>query len=180
MKKRAIAITLCAFALTGCAQASDAPRHSPQPTPTSTPRLVLSTAKPVVSTPRPTSRISTATGTPYVGMYVSSPPSSWTWQGTDNRTVKDKAGNKVSTQKYRYDTDNNSYTIWVNKENVVVKVNSTRDSSTTSPSPRKKKKPASTPNLSGFSDPEDFYYWYYDDFYDYEEAEDWYYAHGGK
>lgn len=177
--KRVIAITMCALALSGCTYIDNAPRETAQPTPTNTRYQVISTPKPTVSTPKPTSRISTATGTPYVGMYVPSPPSSWSWQGTVNKTVKDRAGNKISTQKYRYDTDNNSYTIWVDKKDNVVKVNSTR-SDTTSPSPSKEKKPVSTPKVSGFSDPEDFYYWYYDDFYDFEEAEDWYYAHGGK
>ncbi len=31
-----------------------------------------------------------------------------------------------------------------------------------------------------YSDPEEFYYWHMDDFYDYEEAEEYYYSHGGK
>ena len=34
--------------------------------------------------------------------------------------------------------------------------------------------------IEDFTDPEDFYDWYYDDFVDYEEAEDYYYEHGGK
>ena len=33
------------------------------------------------------------------------------------------------------------------------------------------------PSTEGFYDPEDFYYEYYDDFYDYEDAEDYYYDH---
>lgn len=38
-----------------------------------------------------------------------------------------------------------------------------------------------TPSLdvSGYYDPEDFYDWYYDDFGDFEEAEEYYYEHGG-
>ncbi len=35
------------------------------------------------------------------------------------------------------------------------------------------------PGVDEFSDPEDFYDWYADDFYDYEDAEDYYYGHGG-
>ena len=132
--RRMVLLSLCAFALSGCAYTNNAPRETAQQTPTRTPAPVVSTPKPTVSTPKPTSRISTATGTPYVGMYVPSPPSSWTWQGTDNKTVKDRAGNKISAQKYRYDTDNNSYTIWVDKKDTVVKVNATRDG-TASPSP---------------------------------------------
>ena len=36
-----------------------------------------------------------------------------------------------------------------------------------------------SPSVDGFSNPEDFYDWYYDDFFDYYEAEDYYYSHGG-
>lgn len=36
------------------------------------------------------------------------------------------------------------------------------------------------PSVEGFSDPEDFYEWYWDDFFDYYDAEDYYYKHGGK
>lgn len=36
-----------------------------------------------------------------------------------------------------------------------------------------------SPDVSGYYDPEDFYEWYYDDFSDYEEAEEYYYEHGG-
>lgn len=38
---------------------------------------------------------------------------------------------------------------------------------------------SSAPDVSGFSSPEDFYDWYYDEFFDYYEAEDYYYSHGG-
>ena len=176
---RLIQLSLCAFALSGCAYTNNVPRETAQPTPTRTLAPVVNTPKPTVSPPKPTPRKSSTTSAPYVGMYVPSRPAGWAWQGTDNTSVKDKSGNTVKTNKYRYDTDNNSYTIWVDKKDTVVKVNATRDG-TASPGPRPSKKPVSTPNLGGFSDPEDFYYWYYDDFYDFEEAEDWYYAHGGK
>lgn len=36
------------------------------------------------------------------------------------------------------------------------------------------------PSVDGFSNPEDFYDWYWDDFFDFEDAEDYYYSHGGK
>lgn len=36
------------------------------------------------------------------------------------------------------------------------------------------------PSVHGFSNPEDFYDWYWDDFFDFEDAEDYYYSHGGK
>ena len=34
--------------------------------------------------------------------------------------------------------------------------------------------------VDDFTDPEDFYDWYWDDFVDYEEAEEYYYNHGGR
>lgn len=37
-----------------------------------------------------------------------------------------------------------------------------------------------SPDTKYFVDPEDFYDYYYDDFLDYEEAEDYYYSHGGR
>ena len=36
------------------------------------------------------------------------------------------------------------------------------------------------PVVDDFTNPEDFYDWCYDDFFDYEEAEDYYYSHGGE
>lgn len=36
------------------------------------------------------------------------------------------------------------------------------------------------PRVAEFSHPDDFYEWYYDDFFDFEEAEDYYYSHGGE
>lgn len=36
------------------------------------------------------------------------------------------------------------------------------------------------PSVDDFSNPEDFYDWYWDDFIDYYDAEDYYYEHGGK
>ncbi|MBQ7623924.1 MAG: hypothetical protein IJS65_01440, partial [Clostridia bacterium] len=47
--------------------------------------------------------------------------------------------------------------------------------------PRKSDGDASSePTVEGFTDPDDFYYWYRDDFFDFEEAENYYYSHGGK
>ena len=49
-------------------------------------------------------------------------------------------------------------------------------------STKKKKQTFSSndPVVGDFTNPEDFYDWYYDDFFDYEEAEDYYYSHGGE
>lgn len=47
--------------------------------------------------------------------------------------------------------------------------------------PQSSTKPANNkPSVDGFSDPEDFYDWYWDDFFDYEDAEDYYYSHRKK
>jgi len=48
------------------------------------------------------------------------------------------------------------------------------------PSGGKKSGGAYYPDVSGYSDPEEFYYWHPDDFYDFEDAEDYYYEHGGE
>ena len=55
-------------------------------------------------------------------------------------------------------------------------------SPSTSTSANKKKQTFSSndPVVGDFTNPEDFYDWYYDDFFDYEEAEDNYYSHGGE
>lgn len=39
---------------------------------------------------------------------------------------------------------------------------------------------SSGPNVGDFVHPDDFYDWYRDDFVDFEEAEDYYYSHGGR
>lgn len=58
---------------------------------------------------------------------------------------------------------------------------SSRPSATPKLSTRSTKKSGSSGlNASDYYHPDDFYYDYYDDFYDYEEAEDYYYSHGGK
>ena len=36
------------------------------------------------------------------------------------------------------------------------------------------------PSVDEYSDPEEFYYWNIDIFYDYVDAEEYYYSHGGR
>ena len=131
------------------------PSLMPKPTPRAT------------STPMPT--------VPYVGMYVSYVPSKWIWQGTDNLTVKDTAGNKVRTIKYHYDDLPKQYTIWVSEAtNRVVKVSITDPTASAKRSSSTKKKSSSDPyGAKDYAHPDDFYYDYYDDFWDYEDAEDY-------
>ena len=116
---------------------------------------------------------------PYVGMYVSKAPSKWQWQGTDNLTVRDTAGNGVRTIKYRFDDPPKIYTIWVRESNdTVVKVSVTDPTAATKPKNSTKKKSASDPyQAKDYAHPDDFYYDYYDDFWDYEDAEDYWEKH---
>ncbi len=132
------------------------------------------------STPRPSPRQSPKAKQPprepYVGMAVrSSEKEAWEYRGTDNLAVK---GEKTTA--YHYDTDTRSYDIWVDEYGIVVKVSLTERGGKSSSSSGKKKNTAPALNTSDFVSPEDFYDWYRDDFYDYEEAEDYYYSHGGK
>ena len=132
---------------------------TPQPTPRTTP------------TPMPS--------VPYVGMYVSYVPSKWTWQGTDNLTVKDAAGNGIRTIKYRYDAPPKIYVIWVSEStNNVVKVSVTDPTASSNRKSTTNKKSTSDPyQAKDYAHPDDFYYDYRDDFWDYEDAEDYWERH---
>ena len=124
-------------------------------------------------TPRPTP--TPMPSVPYVGMYVSYVPSKWTWQGTDNLTVKDAAGNGIRTIKYRYDAPPKIYVIWVSEStNNVVKVSVTDPTASSNRKSSTNKKSSSDPyQAKDYAHPDDFYYDYYDDFWDYEDAEDY-------
>lgn len=137
------------------------------------------TATPVAAprrTPAPTKKPA-APQLPYVGMRVNSIPSAWEYRGTDNLSVKDASGNKVRTTKYVYEKPPKQYTIWVNESDTVVKVD-IYDRSYTAPKSTSKPKATSDPyNAKDYAHPEDFYEWYADDFWDYEDAEDYWEAH---
>ena len=128
-------------------------------------------------TPRPTP--TPMPSVPYVGMYVSSVPSKWTWQGTDNLTVKDAAGNGIRTIKYRYDAPPKIYVIWVSEStNKVVKVSVTDPTAGSNRKSTTNKKSSSDPyQAKDYAHPDDFYYDYRDDFWDYEDAEDYWEKH---
>ena len=138
---------------------------------------------------------STVPPIPYVGMYVSAVPHDWQWQGTDYSTVIGLSGHK--TTRYRYDTASKVYLIWVDAHGKVVKVTYTEVGGGYSSSGNHSSGSSGgyNQNISGshssgsggslspssgvsdFTHPDDFYYWYPDDFVDYEEAEDYYYSH---
>ena len=128
-------------------------------------------------TPRPTP--TPIPSVPYVRMYVSSVPSKWTWQGTDNLTVKDAAGNGIRTVKYRYDAPPKIYVIWVSEStNKVVKVSVTDPTASSNRKISSYKKSSSDPyQAKDYAHPDDFYYDYRDDFWDYEDAEDYWEKH---
>ena len=115
---------------------------------------------------------------PHDGMYISAIPSDWKWQGEDNINVRDAHGNQLRTTKYNYEATGKQFVIWLeNSSGKIVKVSYTDRGGTSS---SQKKKATPTPDVSDFVHPEDFYDWYWDDFVDYEEAEEYYNSHGGK
>ncbi len=152
-------------------------QSTPTPTPVPTPKP---TPRPTPMPTQSTAPSATRTTVPYVGMHVSSIPYKWTWQGTDNLTVTDQSGNKVKTVKYRYDVSPKSYSIWVDEYDRVVKVTVSDPTATSKTKKKSSYSSSSSLDTSGFVHEEDFYEWYRDDFYDYEEAEDYYKSHGGK
>lgn len=64
-------------------------------------------------------------------------------------------------------------------DGVVTEVWDHRKESNSSHKSHKNIKP-DEPSVDGFSNPEDFYDWYWEDFTEYYDAEDYYYEHGGK
>ena len=159
---------------------------TPQSTQSSTPYPSTSTPKPTVKpmpTVKPTTRVAVSsswTGAPYTGMYVPAVPEVWQRKGSDFHTVKNSRGNEIKTEKYQYDLGNNKYTIYVDQDDTVVRVEKLVLN------PRKSNAKSGThhsivpsPDTSGYYSAEDFYDYYRDDFSDYEEAEDYYDSHGG-
>lgn len=170
-----ICILACVSSLTGCG--SKAAKPAVTYTPTYRP---IATPKPTV---KPSTRIgvsSSWTGTPRTGMYVPTIPKAWEWVGSDFHTVKNSAGKDIQTGKYHYYTENTMYTIYVDKDDTVVKVESTsraRWNSGNNSSTHRSVMPS--PDTSGYYGVEEFFDYYRDYFIDYEDAEDYYYSHGG-
>lgn len=113
---------------------------------------------------------------PSVGQYVSkSQLDQMHWEGNDNKTCN------VHTTKYLYTGGGEQYRLWISDYNSIKKVvKLSKSSSGTSAGKTGTSSLDTGPNVEGFSNPEDFYDWYWDDFFDYEDAEDYYYSHGGK
>lgn len=115
---------------------------------------------------------------PSVGQYVSkSQLDQMHWEGNDNKTCD------VHTTKYLYTSGGGEkYRLWISDYNCIKKVVKLLSSHSSGPSTVKSGTGGlnNEPSVDGFSHPEDFYDWYWDDFFDYEDAEDYYYSHGGK
>ena len=115
---------------------------------------------------------------PSVGQYVTkSQMDQMHWEGNDNKTCD------VHTTKYLYTSgDGEKYRLWISDYNCIKKVVKLLGSHSSDPSTGKSGTGGlnNEPSVDGFSHPEDFYDWYWDDFFDYEDAEDYYYSHGGK
>lgn len=120
---------------------------------------------------------------PYTGMYVSdSVRELWQYQGTDYTTIKSSSGKKIKTTKYYYRTGDYGYTIWVTDQGRAAKVSTTlygdalarSAASNRAGSGKSSSSKSSDPyHASNYSDPEDFYEDNYDDFWDFEDAEDY-------
>ena len=168
-----VVIVLVGISTTAQSPGIPVPAYTINPT-TEVVRLPSPTPRP---TPKPTA--TPVPNVPYVGMTVSYVPARWTWQGTDNLTVKDAAGKGIRTIKYHYEDLPKQYTIWVSEANSqVVKVSITDPTASAKKSSSTKKKSSSDPyHAKDYAHPDDFYYDYYDDFWDYEDAEDYWEAH---
>ena len=117
-------------------------------------------------------------GSPYVGMQIKEwEMSGWKSGGTDYEMFGEAA------RKYHYDEGDYTYTVWLNERNQILKVDAEKRAerlNTGKSSTRSTQTSKYEPSVEGFFDPEDFYDWYWDDFFDYEDAEGYYYEHGGE
>lgn len=120
-------------------------------------------------------------GVPYVGMSESRIAD--TTLGKPSDKVRHNS-EMINGQRYTanlYDFYQNGKRIFTARciQGRVTEVWDERNSTTSTYTPRSGKT-STDPSVEGFSHPEDFYEYYWDDFFDYEDAEDYYYEHGGK
>ena len=86
------------------------------------------------------------------------------------------------TTLYLYTVREYTYKLWISDDDTIIKVElySVAQQPGKTSSGSSGKKPASPEfDIDAFSNPENFYDWYMDDFIDFEEAEEYYYDHGG-
>ena len=120
-------------------------------------------------------------GVPYVGMPESRIAD--TTLGKPSDKIRHNS-EMINGQRYTanlYDFYRNGKRIFTARciQGRVTEVWDERNNPTSTYTPRSGKT-STDPSVEGFSHPEDFYEYYWDDFFDYEDAEDYYYEHGGK
>ena len=93
-------------------------------------------------------------------------------EGSDSSTFS------VKTTIYLYVSGNTKYRLWITDYNCIKQVVEVSGSGSGGSSG--KTSFDTGPSVDGFSSPEDFYEWYPDDFVDFEDAEAYYYDHGGE
>ncbi len=138
------------------------------------------------------------TGVPFVGMYESDIGKTTLGRpnGTPWHNYNWERGKKIQATIYEWHRDGyvvfsarclhgTVEQVWDDRRNPWKKVKSSTSSSnknrTTSSGAGKKKTTNDDPlDAKSYDNPEDFYDDCYDDFFDYEEAEDYYYEHGGR
>lgn len=124
-------------------------------------------------------------GVPFVGMFESLIGDTSLGKPDPNvrRTLGTYGGEEVIFKRYDFIRNNKIIFSAYCYNDKVVMVKDQRDS------PIPTKKPSSSsgsgssyiyPDPKEFDEPSDFYYWYCDEFVDYEEAEEYYYSHGGR
>ena len=98
------------------------------------------------------------------------------------RQYRDNSTCWCPTTLYRYTIGDSTYKLWISDTDTIIKV----ELYSVSPQPGKsasgssgRKPTAPEFDVDAFRNPEDFYDWYIDDFIDFEEAEEYYYDHGG-
>lgn len=138
--------------------------------------VVLEPRSTPVVTPRPSTSSRTSSSAPYVGQYVTEATTSkWEWMGE----WYNYNGTGMKVVGYYYRTTEHAYSIKVDPQtNCIVEVSVT-DFYTPAPSTHKTTTNTTDPyNAKDYAHPDDFYYDYYDDFWDYEDAEEYWEEYG--
>lgn len=119
-------------------------------------------------------------GVPYVGMSESRINDTSLGRPSDKVRHNYQVKNGEQYLANLYDFYQNGKCVFTARcvQGTVTEVWDNRDNPQTpyTPSGSGKKTYDTDPSVDGFSDPEDFYDWYWDDFFDYEDAEDYYYT----
>ena len=123
-----------------------------------------------------------ASGVPYVGMSESRIGDTSLGKPSSNvrHNVEIKNGERYTANLYDFYSGKNLIFTARCINGVVTQVWDERDDPIKPYVPDENHSTTTEPSVDGFSNPEDFYDWYWDDFFDYYDAEKYYYEHGGK